>query len=1207
MAAQVSSRCSSRSSAGSSNTGTRRWATPGALGGGCWRETLTHSVTPARASASGPAAARALPRKSPGATRTKGGGAGAAAAGCMAGCWGVVPEGPPAHWRFKRRVLANCRAVTVVRGPVPSPVQASAPRPAVPGLGQRRLGRALAPPSAFTPRRASVGLSQVVGDSLEPPSPSVAPVGQELGAPVAPDEEQKASPLSGDGQTVWSPAGSGQRSPSEPPEEEMLDFCRDLELDHVMQEWQDGCVYQGELGHGMRMGCGQFSWPTGEVYRGQFYRDHRHGVGTYMWPDGSSFTGTFYLSSREGYGTMYLKPSVFKGLYKADRRFGPGFETYTDGSQDVGLWLREHLIQLCTPVPMGFSMQDHPEFSSFLSCTPARARLSDEPRAEQAPGPEPDPFPYPYKQLLQDDGLALPPDMDVYSTDSGHLPLPASMQQDLDTRIFLSETPPPKDEKPWAVKNETPLLVQMQRHAYRFRHRTAHGRWRMDAILAGDRTGFGQPGPKEQLAAEMILKAGQGDLDWVRLVLQSKHTSPDVADSRGYCALASAAVHCHTDIVQLLLDYGADVNKCSDEGLTPLAMCVLLYYPAWTFKCNVAERTVSLFKQDITWDTPRLAVCSAHTLSNVDMGPQPVHREDSVPTAGPHEVSLALPPAPLEGSFEATSSAPEMSWESSELWSSLQDWSSSHGDSLSDLELDLDVRSGHQGKLSSQSLFESMLCVRNFSVRLSRDIVERGVLASYGLHRLSSLQCSDSSRGGLWKMVQSMAEQRSRWSTICMLLRRGADPNLSRVPMPVLFFAVKAGDVDGVRLLLESGARTDIHYPPELRSLTPLHIAAALPGEEGTKITELLLHAITDVDARASDQEELYKPHQQDLQPSTMKLSGELGPPSNYYNMPASGEGSQGGRTPLHVACERNDNEKHAQDVVQLLLSHKANPNLLWSGHSPLSLAIVSRNDLIVKELLTHGADPNLLLTKGLGSALCVACDISCENHRSLDSSIALIDRLISFGADILNPVTLTQGDRVAVGTAVDYGYFRFFQDRRISHSAFHTLLPHERDTLVAWKRLLEHMGFLLRSAVLAREAHWEPRVLYLSKRAELIHYNRLRRKGLGKKMSIREDPMQPPCRVPFFKFCYQCGRSVGVRLVPCVRCYGVLTCSKSCKGRLWVDIHKKECGQFQALGAGTHYHRITIPRLHRVHRAVALHKEHASPNRLHYTDYSQE
>ncbi|XP_011824923.1 PREDICTED: ankyrin repeat and MYND domain-containing protein 1 isoform X3 [Mandrillus leucophaeus] len=544
--------------------------------------------------------------------------------------------------------------------------------------------------------------------------------------------------------------------------------------------------------------------------------------------------------------------------------------------------------------------------------------------------------------------------------------------------------------------------------------------------------------------------------------------------------------HCHNDIVNLLLDCGADVNRCSDEGLTALSMCFLIYYPAQSFKPNVAERTMPEPQEP-----PKFPVVPILSSSFMDTNLESLYSEVNVPFQGSCELRPPPTPPPLphilgsqEGGHSQDTGQPGESVDHRS--SSLKGDSPLVKGSLGHVESGLEDILGNtdRGTLcSTETNFESNVCVCNFSIELSQAMLERSAQSHSLLKMASPSLCTSSfDKGTMRRMALTMIEQRKRWQTIKLLLRRGADPNLCRVPMQVLFLAVKAGDVDGVRLLLEHGARTDICFPPQLGTLTPLHIAAALPGEEGVQIVELLLHAITDVDAEASDKDGTYKSGKLDLLPSSLKLSNEPGPPQAYYSMDTPLP-EEGGRTALHVACEREDDDK--------------------------------------------------------------------------------IDQLIDHGADILKPVTLRQGEKVAVGTAVDYGYFRFFQDRKIAHCPFHTLLPAERETFLARKRVLEYMGLQLRRAVCARESQWDPTWLYLCKRVELIPSHRMKKKGpsLPKGLDVKEQG-----QIPFFKFCYQCGRSIGVRLLPCPRCYGILTCSKYCKTKAWNEFHKKDCGDLVAI-----------------------------------------
>ncbi|XP_060689937.1 ankyrin repeat and MYND domain-containing protein 1 [Hemiscyllium ocellatum] len=1066
-------------------------------------------------------------------------------------------------------------------------------------------------------------------------------------------------------------------------------------VDVGLQEWPNGWRYEGQFEGSLKHGHGIFQWASGEYYVGSFYKDHRHGHGIYVWPDGNKFTGMFYLDRKDGYGTLEMKDgAIFQGLYKADERFGPGVLTYPNGRQDVGLWYRNHLIRLCTEVPGNTTMKDHPLYY------PSKEELTIPVRTYKEKyfwrvNPEEDPFFYPFKKLLFDDNYTLPADIAIYSTDADHLPLTRSYTKEGDRYFFQKEELGDEDETvKLPIVNQTPLLVQMQIHIYRHRHAEAMLSWDVAAVIAGNRKGFGPKGPLECSSEQLITAAGEGNQETVLKILKTNLVNADVADVNGHFSLIGAAAVCNDSIINLLLDNGANVNKLNNEGVSALNYSCIHYYPSGCFLHNeiykvtnkkeclklrlqlIDSELESLNQPDVALDMVTMNDNGIHQLPHLKPAPPPSATERKVEDMEmDDELTTQVKMAKRLSIYDRKIRVGSISFKKTSLVASQQEeltWREEEDAQVHELPYfegsvdgetitsEIDEESLVSPSVGPPSIgyFESSRSVHHFQFNISGQQLQRAA------HVLSRNQRFKSSAGKsmltsdfkhdekVWRIAAMKSEHQKRREIIILLLRRGADPNISTNPIPALFLAMLAGDLSSVKLLLESKADPNTRIQSqEIDGLTPLHVSVAIPGKQGVLITELLLNAAANPNEGAYDDKVIYEPDM-DIQieePTGMILKSPnlMGVPSHYFT-PTDIVPIEDGRTPLHIACQREDNHKDAHQIVRLLLLHKANPNLLWSGHSPLSLAIASGNDLAVNELLANGAEPNLPLTHGLGSAMCTAVNTRYEHKRSLTGRLALVHKLLEAKASILMPITLNSQVNQAVGTAVDYAYYKYFQDSRISQTPYHALTHNEREIYNARRELLNFLSNLFRKATITMErkrfeeiiqqnmqeygkaagewgfqtkqqrcnvpTQWLPlpdSMTGPSGSEELLVYvvmyncgtlytatpttqNReidsalppltesealsfanvsLTAKAIFERnaegnlpilaASEKKSKVQDtaPRRQLFkFKFCYACGRSVGVRLITCSRCKEVYYCSKACKVTAWNEFHKDEC-----------------------------------------------
>ncbi|XP_047130657.1 ankyrin repeat and MYND domain-containing protein 1 isoform X1 [Hydra vulgaris] len=881
--------------------------------------------------------------------------------------------------------------------------------------------------------------------------------------------------------------------------------------------WSDGSLYEGCFENDLRHGHGKQVWNNGETYIGQFFNDTFHGRGVYTWLDGTCYNGLFQNNLRSGYGELsQSNGNKFQGIFSNDKPFGPGIYTYKQsGRQDHGIWSGAKLIKL--------------------------------------------------RFLLND----------LFNYDKNFFINNISKHNEVQTSLCENQI---------GLREKFQIPVSFP----------------YEKILNGDKKLC--KGPMEELLEDFFLCAFFGNLLLMKHIFESGLVHPDASDFKGHTALIAASINCQLDVLNYLLDVGANINKLTDEKVSPLSACLNLLYSHQNFLDNIAENMPEENLFNAVWVEKKKGFIVCRNEKKMIMS---VYESQHVYFKNKHKKIDVMP-------FIQNSSVSinkEAGYTIS--FSNIDRWKIRCYKNLFIKAKNIDAINMKFKKISMNSFeyFTSPVCEYNVEVSdapLYQFFPE--------LTRLSSTKANlgggeiNSNDDYLVNMHESkivskcIHQERKPFleKTIKLLLKRGSDPNISTVPMPSLFFAVKSADVLAVESLLTKNADTSTKIE---KGLCVLHIAVALPTKS-VEITSLLLQYGADPNAR-----------------------------DNYFD---EEHGKENGRTALHIVCCREDDYKTAQQIAEMLLQYGANPNLLCCGSSPLSLAIGSGNDLIVETLLKKNANPSLKLGKILGSALCVAASFQAERRRTHLQRIHLIEKLIAHGADMLAPVYVS--DKHPYGTVIDYAYCIFKQDRCIAFTPYHALSLIEREICKARKYVLVCLSNFFREAILKKEKEinesFKPNMLKIDAETNKVFFPILVKRevkikenfisnelikevDINNEINIRKKqcwdtnsinvteigqqkffrvsnlmgenneliglryvlvelcladinnidiPMFSTKNVTIidrrkrFYYCYECGRSTGVKLFPCKRCKQIFYCSSLCKVQGGKNRHQKEC-----------------------------------------------
>ncbi|KAL5106774.1 hypothetical protein TcWFU_004220 [Taenia crassiceps] len=808
------------------------------------------------------------------------------------------------------------------------------------------------------------------------------------------------------------------------------------------------------------------------------------------------FIGTYWRGLRHGFGiSLHSGDNLFMGFYEGDKCSGLGIYLRQSNEIDIGLWKANSLIKASTSAISCIRFFESPLFTRYYSEVGKLAK----------------------EELI---GIA----------EVGALPLPAVGRESFDACI--ADAAKEVDELPCFQSNrkkdtEGNQEFETEPDVPFSRKTTTSTLCLLSCAKVLSRTPFSvaylakicknevkSKGPITGAVESLYRAAEDNDLHSVRetltntldfscrLLINQQHSlrlDVNVRDCHGITPLHVASANQSVEVVDFLLSYGADANALTLDGMSPITICVLSYLEKRSTRRKKASHLVEL----------GVGLGSSNVWSRAEL-------------------------VWLLGCDGSDPSAPQNDHEARTIHSSDdEDYIETNVPELPETVPSTGERVEYGTK---PPRFDKYMSCNQYLEALTREAVERPTPGGAATCK-SKRPCAASTLTQATQVTQTHLRGmqrsirfRARLKTTLLLLQYGADPNIVAQPLPPLIAAARAGDVELSRLLLHFGADPNIRvarqlamtakceftdnrgnaYEPSTGGLTALHFAVVLPGETGVELTQTLLQGGANATLRASPD-------------ASFLVDIE----SDKAKWPISTCDS--GRTALHLACARTYDRQHSLKIVQLLMDHGADPNLLCNGQCALSLALTCSNDEIVSLLLTYPqTKAGMGLTHGLGSPLCLLLHPVFEHLRSFDSRLALLAKLLAHCSSGLLYHRVIMPHEMVEGNIVDYIHHAYAQVET-------QLLgdPAKRQILHNRHQILTCLATELRKAAFASEM-WQ------------------RCQGLKRTSSAMQ--------IEELQFCFHCGRSVRVNLSPCRGCGLVLFCSNSCRRGAWLQWHARQC-----------------------------------------------